>query len=470
MWNKYINAASIEEVLDLLAVHGRKARIIAGATDLLLEIERGQRQGIDLLVDISRIAKLDEISLDDQGFIHLGPLVTHNQCVNSKILREFAYPLVSAAWEVGSPQIRNRGTVAGNILTASPANDTISPLMSLGAVVVLRSKREERVVPFKQLFTGVRKSIISPDEVLVDIVFPKMHQHQKGIFIKYALRRAQAISVINITILVEIIEEYVKSASITLGAVAPTIIHAEEAVTFLLNKKWDEGIIEPASALIMKAATPIDDLRSSANYRSEMVRTMAARALKSLLSGNEINPLPERPVLLSGTSSKAPRISETSHLDRSSVINTRINGVDYAIPDAMDKTLLRLIREDALLTGTKEGCSEGECGACTVFLDGIAVMSCMVPAGRAHGAEIITIEGVGTPEHLHPVQEGLVSEGAIQCGYCTPGFVMSGVKLLEEITSPNQDEIRQAITGNLCRCTGYYKIIRGIERAAKRGD
>ena len=165
MWNKYINAASIEEVLDLLAVHGRKARIIAGATDLLLEIERGQRQGIDLLVDISRIAKLDEISLDDQGFIHLGPLVTHNQCVNSKILREFAYPLVRAAWEVGSPQIRNRGTVAGNILTASPANDTISPLMALGAVVVLRSKREERVVPLKQFFTGVRKSIISPDEV-----------------------------------------------------------------------------------------------------------------------------------------------------------------------------------------------------------------------------------------------------------------------------------------------------------------
>lgn len=470
MWKNYINVATIDEALQILSHHGTKARIIAGGTDILLELERGLRDDVEVLIDISRIQNQDQILLDEKGFIHLGPLVTHNHCVGSKMIREYAYPLARAAWEVGSPQIRNRGTVAGNLITGSPANDTISPLMALGAVLVLRSLREERVVPLKQFYTGVRKTVLQPDEMLVDIIFPMMNTNQKGIFIKHALRRAQAISVINLSMIVEVVNGIVGNSSITLGAVAPTIIHAEEAEEFLAGKSWTEEKIEIVADLVVKSATPITDLRSSAYYRLEMVRAMSLRALKTLFTGVEEYPMPENPIRLGGRSHSPAVINESIEINDQTGICTRINGTTFKFEHAHRKNLLRLIREDALLTGTKEGCAEGECGACTVFLDGVAVMSCLVPAGRAHNAEITTIEGVGSEEHLHPVQAGMIQAGAVQCGYCTPGFVMSGIKLLEENSNPSRDEIKQAITGNLCRCTGYYKIIQGIEMAAKGGS
>jgi len=466
MWHEYYNAATTDEAIRLLGEKGESARIVAGGTDLILELERGVRRGIRTLIDITRIPGLDRITLDEDGVIHLGPMVTHNQCAASKLIRERAFSLARASWEVGAPQIRNRSTVAGNLITASPANDTITPLMAMGAWVVLASTRGERKVMLQDFYTGVRKTVMQADEILLDIAFPALKENQRGTFIKLALRRAQAISVINVAVVLGLEAATVQSAAITLGAVAPTIIHAGEAEKHLTGKELTEEVINEAARLAMEASTPIDDIRGSAAYRREMVRVCTARGLRSLLKGEEQAAVPIEPVLLWGREANAGIPSPLTSFPESP-IETTVNGKKYTFTSGHDKTLLRLLREEGELTGTKEGCAEGECGACTVFLDGKAVMACLVPAPRAHGAEIVTVEGLAVNGQLHLVQQAFIDDGAVQCGYCTPGFLMSGAKLLEERPHPSRNEIEQAITGNLCRCTGYYKIVKAIEDASK---
>jgi carbon-monoxide dehydrogenase medium subunit len=471
MWNTYIIPNSVNEVLQILSQKREKARLVAGATDLILELERGVRTGIEMLIDVTRLPDLNQITLDEDEVLHLGPMVTHNEATASKLVRERAYPLARACWEVGASQIRNRGTIAGNLITASPANDTITPLVALGAWLLLKSAGGERKVMLQDFYTGVRKTVLQPDEMLVDIAFPALQPNQHGTFVKLGLRRAQAISVVNVAIVLTIEREKIRSASIALGSVAPTIIHAVAAEEYLVGKKLSERTITRAAEITAEAARPIDDLRGSAAYRRAMVHVLTKRGLTALAEGTERSGFPEDPVLLVRPDDKQPQpFTSISPYQPGEPIRTRINGKEFTFKSGHEKTLLRLLREEAGLTGTKEGCAEGECGACTVFLDGKAVMACLVPAPRAHLAEIITVEGLAQGDKLHPVQEAFIQDGAVQCGYCTPGFLMSAAMLLEEKPHPQRDEITQAITGNLCRCTGYYKIVQAIEDAAAQND
>ena len=469
MWEAYYSVSSLDEALALLDEHGRRARIVAGGTDLIIEMERGQHPHLQVLIDITRVQGLDRISLNE-GKIILGPLVTHNHVVGSSLIRRRALPLAQASWEVGAPQIRNRATVTGNLITASPANDTITPLMVLGAELTLASVNGERTVALADFYTGFRQTALRPNELLSAISFPALDEGQRGVFLKLGLRRAQAISVVDAAVLLRLDERgTVTSARIALGSVAPTIVSAPLAEQALAGRRLRAESIAEAGRLAARAASPIDDLRGSAVYRREMVKVLVTRALRRLMSDEIDSGLPDSPPMLWGRNGAVVQQGLGAQVKHGpdTPIEATINGQKHRIASGQRKSLLHWLREDVKLPGTKEGCAEGECGACTVFLDDVAVMACMVHAPRAHGAEIVTVEGLAQGQRLHPIQSAFIQEAAVQCGYCTPGFLMAGAKLLEEIEQPDIEQINYSISGNLCRCTGYYKIAQAFETASR---
>ena len=149
-------------------------------------------------------------------------------------------------------------------------------------------------------------------------------------------------------------------------------------------------------------------------------------------------------------------------------LKLRVNGEVYELEVPANRTLLDVIREECGLTGAKQGCGNGECGACTVLVDGEPVNACLVLALQANGKKVVTIEGLSEGEKLHPIQEAFIAHGAIQCGFCTPGIVLSTKALLDKNPHPQELEIREALTGNLCRCTGYQKIVEAVRSLAER--
>jgi xanthine dehydrogenase iron-sulfur cluster and FAD-binding subunit A len=462
MWDNLIRPLSLAQTMQVLAERGSEARLVAGGTDVLVELQRGVKQ-TRTLVDISGLRELKYVRCRDTT-IAIGGLATHNDVLAAPFARTAALPLAQACIEVGAPQIRTRATIAGNLVTASPANDTIAPLTALDATLVLASASGERVLPIAEFFPGFRRTALKADELIREIRFKALGGSRRGLFLKLGLRRAQAISVVDLAFVLEFgADGRVVEARIALGCLAPTIVRARFAEAALIGRSLNARTIAAAAEAAAADAAPIGDIRGSAAYRLTALSALVTQGLQRLADGREADGFPAHPILLQtlvrGGSRRTAPFGGT--------VEATINGKRQTLTGAESKTLLGALRDDGL-TGAKEGCAEGECGACTVWLDGAAVMSCLVPAAQAHGRQVTTIEGLANGDALHPLQQAYIDCGAVQCGFCIPGMLMAGAKLLEERPAPVLAEQQAAISGNICRCTGYRKILDAMSAAAAR--
>jgi carbon-monoxide dehydrogenase medium subunit len=454
----------------VLAEHGPAARVLAGGTDLLIELRRGSKRAPRVMVDISGAAEMSGIADDDDnGSIMIGPLATHADLLRSDALRIVAPLLGAAAATIGSPQIRARATVGGNIMNAAACADTVPPLIALGATVTLQSKAGCRDLPLADLFVKPYETRAKPDELLTAIRFPKPGPGAHSAFIKLGRRNALAISRLSVAAIIELGEDgRISDARIVPGAAFPTWQPVTEAERMLLGEKPREKLFAAAGKKVSEEMIKATGRRWSTEYKEPVLAVLVRRALQKCLA--QALPGSSAPGKPAGSARRADRpaiVPGRARPGSEVCVSTTIDGRPRTFTVPASITLLDLLRDRLGLMGTKCGCEIGECGACTVLLDGQPVNSCLVLAPQIEGREVLTVEGLAQNGELHPLQESFLDHDAVHCGFCTPGMLMSAKALLDWKPRPTEADIRSAISGNLCRCTGYQQIVQAVAKAAR---
>ncbi len=435
---------SLDDALTLLA-DDPSSLVLAGGTDLMVQVNEGLHRP-DRIVALAAVRELRVRELRD-GYLFLGAGLTYTELMAPEVAGPVP-ALAAAARTVGSPQIRNAGTLGGNLGTASPAGDTLPVLRALGASVEIATAGavgaragERRVEPLGEFLTGPKQTALGPGELITGVRVPLRRGPQE--YLKVGVRNTMVIAVASLALVLDLDR---LSVGIGLGSVGPVALDAPEASTWLADRlRWlpDRALLDDPrlgtefGAMVAAASRPIDDHRSGADYRRHAVSVMARRR-----------------------GSAVYRVSE--------VYSLHVNGEVHDVRDAwVGESLLYVLRERLGLPGAKAGCEQGECGSCSVLVDDVLVCACLVLGASVVGREVVTPEGLQSDERgaLTVVQRAFVEEGAVQCGFCTPGLVMAVYDLLAHDDAPDELTVREAISGNLCRCTGYGRVLAAIRRA-----
>lgn len=470
MWEKYYSASSVDDALAALEQWQGKARLIAGGSDLVLDV-RQKKFAPQCVVDTTRIPGLDAID-QDEDYVIVGANVTFHQLWTSLLVNREGYVLAEAARHVAAWSVQNVGTLAGNVVTAHPAGDGSIALVALAAEAEVARREGREWVPVSSLFAGLGRSHLDASrEMITRFRWQKTGARQASAYERLAKREVMALPIACCGVDLELTEdgEHLAWIRIALGPVAETPYRATCAEDWLQGQACTEENYACAAGQAAQACTlRTSKLRGTREYRETVLQVLIQRAIQRAVEA--------------ARSGETRSVAGRFAWDRSwttepqepaaDTITFRLNGEVRTVVGAAGATLGHLLRDDLRLTGLKIGCDEGECGACTVLVDGQPVVSCLFPAAKVHGREVLTIEGVAKGDELHPVQQAFLYHDAVQCGYCTPGMVLAAITLLRDIPDPTDEEIKEGLGNNYCRCTGYTKIVEAIQDAAAvmRGD
>jgi xanthine dehydrogenase iron-sulfur cluster and FAD-binding subunit A len=423
------------------------------------------------VINIGRLSELEGVSSRD-GRISIGPLTTIRSLRDDLSLQAEYTALAEACAAFGSTQIQMMGTVGGNLCNGSPASDTVPALMALDARLLLAGPDGERTLPVEEFLIGPGQTALRRGELLRSIHIPRPRPGSGSSFIKIS-RVAADLAKANAAVVLVREDDHIVDCRLTFGSVGPTVLRARKAEMLLIDRPFSTELALEAGQAASEEISPIDDVRSTAWYRRVVVKALAHDVLQVAWeragsetqdAGNRDQGLGIRGQRAGGRGSRVvDRVSRSGEWE----IGLTVNGVGHRLKVKPNELLLNVLRERLWLTGTKYGCGIGECGACTVLLDGRPTLACLTLAIAADGGNVLTVEGLEGPDgELDGLQEAFIEHAAFQCGYCTPGILMMTKNLLEENPSPTEHDIRDHLKGNRCRCTGFASIVRAVKSCA----
>jgi aerobic-type carbon monoxide dehydrogenase small subunit (CoxS/CutS family) len=383
------------------------------------------------------------------------------------------------------------GTIGGNVANAAACADSLPALICLDTraqVLAIRNGSSptpaqgeivEQEWPVNELVTGPNRTRMPAGGLLVSLRYRVPESGSRSVFVKLGRRNAMAISRLTVAALGRLdVDGRIVEVRLVPGSATPQIRRFTAVEEMLLGRVADDSLIAEAGRAAVAEMRKLTGKRWSSEFKEPALAAMVQRALKSVLGADAgviaaaqaFRPLGHRAAAETGKASAAPRSIRSSEPQASTTeitIRLTLNGQPVSVQAPANASLLTVLRDHLNLTGTKEGCGVGECGACSVLLDGRLVNSCLTLAAQASGRNVTTIEGIrGADGGPNDLQQAFIDQGAVQCGYCIPGMVLAGEALLATNPQPTRKEIRQAIAGNLCRCTGYQQIVDAIEVTA----
>ncbi len=445
-------------------VHPKYTKFIAGGTDLIPHWrEKGLPDRLQYVIDISHLRKKTETVSVNTGTVSVEGNTIHSILARDHYLRKEATILSQAAESIGSLQTRNRGTIGGNIVNASPAGDLLAPLIILDASLHLHSERGERVVEITDFLRGPGRVDLYEGEIIKKITWPKLLPGVQSLYLKLGRRNALSIARIGVGLALRIdTKGRVDFCRVALSATFPVAKRLPRVEEYLYGKVIDGEILKHTASLMERELKDIMGNRPSAKYKVPVAGNLVSMALNKLLH-NRNNCCQS-----SIQKAKAPLPLNKSQEEvlvepnEKMLLKCIVNKQPFTMLVNPNERLIDVLRQELWLNSCKEGCGIGECGSCTIILDGRTVNACLVLAGQVHGSTIVTPEGLNEDPLYNKLQDAFLKQEAVQCGYCTPGMLISCYDLLMHCKNPTPDEVRAAISGNLCRCGSYQQVVNAV--------